>query len=87
MRQFHTLEHFVDFGMDKLKQLLRRDSDEQFDQKLLEVDKELAVQLPMIPPSDRKNILKFLKDLQSAVKKGTTEEVDDLLSDTNKKRA
>ena len=80
-------EHFGDFGMDKLKQLLRRDSDEQFDQKLLEVDKELAVQLPMIPPSDRKNILKFLKDLQSAVKKGTTEEVDDLLSDTNKKRA
>ena len=80
-------EHFKDFGMDKLKQALGSCSDEQFDEILPQMDKELAVQLPMIPPSDRKNILKFLKDLQSAVKKGTTEEVDDLLSDTNKKRA
>jgi len=80
-------EHFGDFGMDKLKQLLRRDSDEHFDQKLLQVEKELAVQLPMFPPSQRKLVLKFFKDIRFAVKNGTTEEVDDLLSDTNKKRA
>jgi hypothetical protein len=51
------------------------------------VEKELAVQLPMFRPSQRKLVLKFFKDLRFAVKNGTTEEVDDLLSDTNKKRA
>ena len=74
-------EHFMGFSMDKIKQALTSCSDEQFDQLLPQMAKELA-ELPIIPPistGTSKNILKFFKDLRSAVKKETEEEVDDLL--------